>query len=62
MRFDGTRGQLELAGRVLVKLAFAGVEPGETGTGSVGRLERRQPRVRQEVLAQLHTCGVGFSG
>ena len=62
VRYDGTRGQLVLAGRVRVRLVFAGREPGEKGSGSRGRRERRQPSLSQEVLAQLHTSRLGLHG
>jgi hypothetical protein len=62
VRFDGTRGELVLAGRVRVRLVFAGVSPGETGTGSSGRLVGRPTDVSREVLAQLHTTRRGLHG
>ena len=51
-----------MAGRVRVRLAFSGLEPGETGTGSRGRLERRRSDLYREVLAQLHTTRRGLHG
>ena len=62
VRYDGVRGELVLAARVRVRLAFAGQEPAETGSGSRGRLQRRQPRREQEALAQLHTTRRGLHG
>jgi hypothetical protein len=62
VRYDGVRGQLVLAGRVRVRLAFTGVAPGETGSGGLGRLQRRQPHLDQDVLAQLHTIRRGLHG
>ena len=60
VRFDGSRGRLELAGRVVVRLEFTGQEPGETGTGTTGRaLPRKTPPLRG-LLAQLHTRGRGL--
>jgi hypothetical protein len=59
VRFDGSRQQLVLAGRVRVRLAFVGLEPEETGTGGTGRL-RRKATPRREALAQLHTSGRGL--
>ena len=56
VRFDGSRRQLVLAGRVRVELAFTGVAEGESGTGSRGRALPRRGLVR-DVLAQLHTTG-----
>jgi hypothetical protein len=37
VRFDGSRQRLVLARRIRVRLAFAGTEEGETGSGSRGR-------------------------
>jgi hypothetical protein len=62
LRFDGVRGQLVLAGRVRVRLAFGGVAPGETGSGSRGRLEGGRRKAVSEVLAQLHTTRRGLHG
>ncbi len=60
VRFDGSRGRLVLAGRLRVHLAFAGLEPEETGTGTRGRrLPGRVAPVR-DVLAQLHTSRRGL--
>jgi hypothetical protein len=62
LRFDAERSQLVLAKRVRVKLLFSGREPGESGRGSLGRAARpRQPaELSGEVLARLHTTGVGL--
>ncbi len=62
VRFDGPRGELVLAGRVRVKLAFTGVEDGEIGTGSRGRALPRERGLLREVLAQVHTSGRGLYG
>jgi len=62
LRLDGSRGELVLAGRVRVRLSFDGVEPGERGSGSRGRLERRQRRAFSEVLAQVYTTRRGLYG
>jgi hypothetical protein len=59
VRFDGGRQQLDLARLVRVRLAFAGRETDETGTGSLGRLRPRLTPFR-EVLAQLHTTRQGL--
>jgi hypothetical protein len=59
VRFDGDRQQLELARLVRVRLAFAGRETDETGTGSRGRARPRLTPFR-EVLAQLHTTRRGL--
>jgi hypothetical protein len=61
VRFDGYRQQLVLAKRVVVRLAFEGVAPGETGSGSVGRL-RREVKPKSEVLGELHAKGRGLYG
>ena len=62
VRFDGSRQELVLAGRVRVKLAFTGIEAGETGTGSRGRTLPRRGSLLREVLAQVHTSGRGLYG
>ena len=61
VRFDGSGQKLVLAGRVRVKLAFAGVAEGEIRTGSGGRALPRRGLVR-DVLAQLHTSRRGLHG
>jgi hypothetical protein len=58
LRYDGGTGDLVLATRVRVRLLFTGVEPGETGTGSVGRRTRLE--ATPDVLAQLHTTSRGI--
>jgi hypothetical protein len=58
VRFSGSG--LVLAGRVRVRLAFAGVVEGEVGTGSRGRVVPRKGGVSGEVLAQLHTSRRGL--
>ncbi len=60
VRFDGSRQELVLAGRVRVKLAFTGREDGEIGTGSRGRVLPRRGSVLREVLAHVHTSGRGL--
>jgi hypothetical protein len=60
VRFDGARGDLVLAGRVRVTLAFSGLAPAESGAGNRGRLERRPTELYREVLAQLHTTQRGL--
>ena len=60
MRFDGSRRELVLAGRVRVTLAFTGREAGEIGTGSRGRALPRRRRSSAGVLAQLHTSRRGL--
>ena len=62
VRFDTSRGELVLTGRVRVKLAFAGVAEGEIGTGSRGRALPRRRALFREVLAQLHTSRRGLYG
>jgi hypothetical protein len=59
VRFDAARGQLVLAQRVIVRLAFSGREATETGSG---RLGRRAPRAvpPREVLVRLHTTRRGL--
>jgi hypothetical protein len=58
VRYSGTG--LVLAGRVRVRLAFAGVAPGESGAGSRGRSLPRTRTLFPELLAQLHTSGRGL--
>ena len=60
LRYDGGSGDLVLATRVRVRLLFAGVEPGETGTGSTGR--RARVEASDDVLAQLYTARRGLHG
>jgi hypothetical protein len=60
VRFDGSGGQLVLAGRVRVRLAFTGQEVGETGTGSRGRARPRKGIPMREVLARMYTTGRGL--
>jgi hypothetical protein len=60
LRYDGGSGDLVLATRVRVRLLFAGVEPGETGTGSTGR--RARVEASHDVLAQLYTARRGLHG
>jgi hypothetical protein len=62
VRFDRSRGGLILAGRVRVKLAFAGVADGEEGTGSRGRVLPGKRALFRGVLAQLHTSHRGLFG
>jgi len=58
-RFDAAHERLLLARRVVVRLAFTGREPRESGRGSRGR--RTPPRaVAREVLAELHTTRRGL--
>jgi hypothetical protein len=59
VRFSGSQNELVLAGRVRVKLAFAGVAEGEISTGGGGRALPRKGQLR-EVLAQLHTTRRGL--
>ena len=59
VRFDPARSQLVLARRVRVKLSFAGTEPGERGSGSLGRRAPRTAPLFREVLAQLYTSRAG---
>ena len=59
VRFDGSGQKLVLAGRVRVKLSFAGVAEGEVRTGSGGRALPRRGLLR-EVLAHLHTTRRGL--
>jgi Peptidase family C25 len=60
VRFSGSRGELVLAGRVRVRLAFAGVAEGEVGTGSRGRALPGKRAPFRDVLAQLHTAQRGL--
>ena len=60
VRFDGARGQLVLAARVRVSLAFTGLEAEETGTGTTGRALPRKASASRELLAQLHTSRRGL--
>jgi hypothetical protein len=59
VRFSASRNELVLAGRVRVKLSFAGVAEGEIPTGSGGRALPRKGQLR-EVLAQLQTTRRGL--
>jgi hypothetical protein len=59
LRFDGSGQGLVLAGRVRVRLSFAGVAAGEIPTGGGGRVLPRKGQPR-EVLAQLHTTRRGL--
>jgi hypothetical protein len=60
LRYDAPSGDLVLATHVRVRLLFAGVEPGETGTGSSGR--RAAAGASRDVLAHLHTTRRGLYG
>jgi hypothetical protein len=62
VRFDGYRQQLVLAQRVRVRLAFSGLEEGETGTGRMGRARPRRTPASRDVLAVLHTTRRGAHG
>ena len=59
VRFDGYRQQLVLARRVIVRLAFKGVEPAESGSGRLGRRVPRIPSSLRETLARLYTTRTG---
>ena len=59
VRFDGSGQKLVRAGRVRVRLAFAGVAEGEIRTGSGGRALPRRGFLR-DVLAHLHTTRRGL--
>ena len=59
VRFDGYRQQLVLARRVIVRLAFKGVEPAESGSGRLGRRAPRIPSSLRETLARLYTTRTG---
>jgi hypothetical protein len=61
LRYDGGRGELVLATRVRVRLAFEGVVPGETGSGSLGRLGKGNEAVG-DVVAQVFTTRPGLHG
>jgi hypothetical protein len=58
VRFDASRGELVLAGRVRVKLRFAGLAEGEVRTGGGGRALPRRGQLR-DILAQLFTTRRG---
>ncbi len=55
VRYDGYRGQLVLARRLVVRLAFSGTEASEFGSGAHGRRAPRQRAAFRDVLAELHT-------
>jgi hypothetical protein len=58
LRYDSGSGALVLATRLRVRLLFAGVEPGETGTGSTGR--RASLAASSSTLVQLHATRRGL--
>jgi hypothetical protein len=72
LRFDPARQALRLAGRMRVRIDFAGVEPGESGHGFTGRHPRRAhgtaggrvkdrgPTASGETLARLYTTARGL--
>jgi hypothetical protein len=62
LRLDVSRGRLVLARRMLVTVAFDGVVPGETGTGSTGRSipVLRRPSEPGRLIARLATRAKGL--
>ena len=60
VRYDAYRGQLVLARRLVVRLAFTGREDAETGAGHVGRRAPRERTLFRDVLAELHTSRRGL--
>jgi hypothetical protein len=59
VRFSASRNELVLAGRVRVRLSFAGAAAGEFPAGGGGRALPRKGFLR-DVLAQLHTTRRGL--
>jgi hypothetical protein len=61
VRYDGSTGEVVLSSRVRARLVFAGVAPGETGTGSTGRRKARG-ETAPDVLARLYAAQRGLHG
>ncbi len=62
VRFSGGRDELVLAGRVRVKLAFAGVAEGESRTGDGGRTLPRKGLLRRGPSAAAHVAAGSSRG
>ena len=60
LRFDPRRQGLVLAGRVRLRLAFAGREPSEAGRGWRGRSLPRRRGAPGDAIAHLHTVERGL--